>query len=284
MAQSLKLAFPADSLTTDQITFFSLLSRRIHLPIEPLPVATHAGLHAAFENGQASLVWAPPLVASDMISNERAIALAAIMRGARSFYPAVLVTRPDSRIEQLGDLENTRIAWVSKLSAAGYVVPRMFIESNSYDPSTFFAEEHFVYGHQQVLSAVQNGIVDVGATYARQCPKTGGLLLTDLNESLRIFTVTGVIPNDIVVAHQRLGEIDRMLVAYGLQRMAPHETALLGQDLAVERFSVRANDHLKPLLRLAQRARSANPLTGVDFPLWHTPPLARPTTSLLPSL
>lgn len=254
MMNVLKMALPTALLTADQVAFFEVLGARARIPVEPIPISTHAGLCAAVESGAVQLVWAPPLVALDLRSWGSAAPLAAVIRGGRTSHPSVLAVRCDEEIETLDDLPGRRVAWVSKLSAAGYVMPRLFLASTCLLSPAAFREQRFLFTHQAVLRALLQGDTDVGATYAK-VSRSGALSLPPGSAGLRILAVTGFVPSEVLMATDAVSPLERLSLGEALRRMTHHELALLGEELAVERFSLRVEGHLEPLARMTSLAR-----------------------------
>lgn len=263
MKETLRLALPTDRLTTDQRAFFAALGARARIDIEPLAIMTHAGLCAAVESGAAQLVWAPPLLALDLDGWGSASPLATVVRGGRTSYPAVLVARHDEDLEGLEDLAGSRVAWVSRLSAAGYVVPRIFLESSRMMPSRCFREQQFFHTHEGVLRAIQQGAADVGATCARVSRSSGALSLPPGGEGLRIVAVAGFVPGEVIMATRAVSALSRLSLGEALRRLGASELRLLGESLGVERFSLNVEGHLAPLARMTSHARRSDVALGL---------------------
>ncbi|MCS6899366.1 MAG: PhnD/SsuA/transferrin family substrate-binding protein [Myxococcales bacterium] len=252
----LKFALPVAHLTKEQIAFFRLLSSRSYLEFQPLPILTHAGLCAAIEADAAQILWAPPLVALDLWEWGSAQPLATVVRKGRTSYPAVLVARPEPQ-QELATLLKGRVAWVSKLSAAGYVVPMRFLESEGLVGSEGFQEQRFLYSHQGVLQAVLQGQADVGATYGRLSRTSSAVELRPEAEGLRVVAVAGYVPNEVIMTSRKVSELERLSLGEALRRTSLGDLQLLGVELGVERFSLQVGEHLEPLMRLTHRARSS---------------------------
>lgn len=258
MKLTLKLALPTAQISREQGAFFQILGERTRLSIEPVPILTHAGLCAAIEENAVQMLWAPPLVALDLWEWGSADPLAAVVRGGWTSYPAVLVARRDTE-DKLETMLGRRVAWVSRLSAAGYVVPARFLESEGLGGVACFREQQFVHTHPGVLHAVLQGKADVGATYGRRLRASNVVELSPEVEGLRILATVGFVPNEVIMANRSVSELERLSLGEAFRRMTLRELELLGPHLGVDRFTLNVQHHLEPLLRLTRRARSSAP-------------------------
>ena len=254
MQTSLKFALPTAHLTPEQRTFFAILASRSRIEIQPVPILTHAGLCAAVETDAVQVIWAPPLVALDLWEWGSAQPLATVVRKGRTSYPSVLVARSHPE-EGLEEMRTKRVAWVSKLSAAGYTLPVRFLESEGLGGAGAFQEQQFYHSHQGVIHAVLQGQADVGATYGRLSRTSSAVELPPEADGLRVLAVAGYVPNEVIMVNRRVSELESLSLGEALRRMPLGELKLLGAELGVERFSLQVGDHLEPLLRLTRQAR-----------------------------
>ena len=86
-------------------------------------------------------------------------------QSGRTGYYSIIVTRCDSGIASLDDLEGRTLAFADPDSTSGYAVPYFNIVQEGYDPTTFFAATPFSGSHEAGVAAVANGTFDAAATY-----------------------------------------------------------------------------------------------------------------------
>lgn len=86
-------------------------------------------------------------------------------QSGRTGYYSIIVTRCDSGIESLDDLEGMTLAFADPDSTSGYAVPYFNIIQEGYDPTTFFAAVPFSGSHEAGVAAVANGTFDAAATW-----------------------------------------------------------------------------------------------------------------------
>ncbi|MBD2209495.1 phosphate/phosphite/phosphonate ABC transporter substrate-binding protein [Calothrix sp. FACHB-156] len=78
----------------------------------------------------------------------------------RPWYTSVIITRKTSGIQNLQNLKGKRFAFVSKLSASGYVVPMAKFQELGIHPEKDFAAVIFAGSHDKSKQALINGEVD----------------------------------------------------------------------------------------------------------------------------
>ena len=120
---------------------------------------SYEDLHDRSTQGDADLVWAPPVVASQLLPLAREVFQA--VRHGVSGYHAALIAKRTSTIE-LDSLQGRTVAWVGKSSLAGYRLPRQLLRARGVDPDRIFDRELFVGSYPEVLSMIAHGDADVG--------------------------------------------------------------------------------------------------------------------------
>jgi ABC-type phosphate/phosphonate transport system substrate-binding protein len=213
-------------LTQDmRSTLHEIVQMAVDAPVT-LATLPAALLPQVLDGPREAIAWAPPLVAHDLMRMRLASPIAAADAGAGADYAAMLLGRPS--IESLADITRQRVGWVSKLSATGYQIPRLYLESFGLELSTFFASEHFYGSHDAVAHALAMGEIDVAATHSNR-------LLGVLGPSrARILTSIGPVPADVIVASAGLPLPVRLAVT----------NALLASTLEPIRFTTPRPGHL----------------------------------------
>jgi len=167
---------------------------KVGLDIEPAFVPSYAALYGILQQRVCELGWAPPLVARDLLFGCDATPVALVLRNGTDTYYSAIVARPD--FWHIGRLARAKIGWVSRLSAAGYVVPRVYLYS--INVPLVFAKETFHYTHARTADALASETVDAIATYA--IVRANKALHVPLAPSARVLAVAGPIPGELVVA------------------------------------------------------------------------------------
>ena len=117
-------------------------------------------------------------------------------------YKGQFITRINSGIDSLQDINGRSFAYVDPSSTSGYILPKAMLERMHIRPS----ETVFAMRHDNVVTMVYQGQVAAGATYyAPPDPKTGEILdarmrvekqFPDVAKKIKIIGFTQDIPND----------------------------------------------------------------------------------------
>ena len=146
-----------------------------------------------------------------------------LMNRGRDEYYGQIITRSDSKIKSIKDIDKKKFAFVDPASTSGYLLPMRLFKEEGIQP-----KEHIFSGrHDSVVTAVYQKQVDAGATFFtpedEQGPKDARMLVKtqfpDVFEKIKILKLTGPIPNDPVVFRKDLPEelkekISQALIKY----------------------------------------------------------------------
>jgi phosphonate transport system substrate-binding protein len=132
--------------------------------------------------------------------------------GNETSYKGQLITRVDSGIDEIEEIDGRSIAYVDPSSTSGYILPKALLDANNIKPS----EQVFAMRHDNVVTMVYQRQVSVGATYyAPPHPETGEILdarmrvltqFPDVAEKIKIIGYTQDIPNDPWVFRKDMDE------------------------------------------------------------------------------
>lgn len=86
-----------------------------------------------------------------------------VRRGFGVSYNSLFITRADSPIESIADLQGERFAFVDSASTSGFMIPLALFTSRGIDYTDYFSSYWFSGSHDQVVEDVINRKVDAGA-------------------------------------------------------------------------------------------------------------------------
>ncbi len=148
------------------------------------------------------------------------VRLIAVSQGKTEYFGQIIARK--GRINGIQELKGKKWGFVSPASGSGYVAALKFLQNQNLkaDDFTFFGS------HDAVVTAVYQGRVDVGATFyaedeggvpqdARRLVKTQ---FPDVFEKLERVSMTGPLPNEVVVVRADLSETLKFEVTYSLQK------------------------------------------------------------------
>lgn len=198
--------------------FARYLGRLAKVDLVPRAFDTYDELTQAMFRGEIDLAWLPPIPFL-ALADRRSIAVLA--SGRKSPYRSAIIVAADSPIRRPGNLVGARAAWVDRHSASGFVLPRVKLARAGIDPGTAFAAEKFHGSHDAVVQAVVSGEADFGATWAQATPPrniTGPWSRMDaLEGSVRVLSVFGSIPPDVIAARDDLAPTARKAIVAALK-------------------------------------------------------------------
>jgi phosphonate transport system substrate-binding protein len=127
-------------------------------------------------------------------------------------YRGQFITRYDSGIDSIQDINERSMAYVDPSSTSGFILPKAMLDRMHIKPS----ETVFAMRHDNVVTMVYQGQVAAGATYyAPPDPKTGQILdarmrvekqFPDVETKIKIIGFTEDIPNDPWVFRKDMDE------------------------------------------------------------------------------
>jgi ABC-type phosphate/phosphonate transport system substrate-binding protein len=171
----------------------NILARAPDCDMEPVFVPSYAALYDAMHLHTADVAWCPPLVARDLQRDGAAEARLSVMRNGNASYFSAIVGSPT--LHTPADIK--RFGWVSRMSAAGYLIPRSYLGSIGIDMAT--REERFLHTHARCMSALEQGVVDAIATYAVRDDMTDEVRVPHAFAGARTLATMGPIPGDVIM-------------------------------------------------------------------------------------
>lgn len=112
-------------------------------------------------------------------------------------YNSLIITRKDSKIKTLDDLQGKNFAFTDIGSTSGYIYPNfMLYQAGIKEPKKFFKSISMLKKHPKVYNAVASGAIDAGACSITSLKKA----IKDNGDIYRILQKSRPIPSDPIVA------------------------------------------------------------------------------------
>jgi phosphonate transport system substrate-binding protein len=125
-----------------------------------------------------------------------------VREGNQTTYKGQFITRFDSGVNSIEDINGKSMAYVDPSSTSGYILPKAMLDDRGIKPG----ESVFAMRHDNVVIMVYQGQVKAGATYyAPPNTKTGEIMdarmrvlqqFPDIAQKVKIIGFTQDIPND----------------------------------------------------------------------------------------
>lgn len=242
-----------------------LLTRAVGTDVVPHRAPSPEALASAVKGGRVQVAWVSPtlLLLSDHLRDTVPL-LSSIREGVR-VYHSVIFVRADSALRTVEQVRGARVAWVSKTSASGYIVPRSSLAQRGIVLRDAFREDLFLGSHAAVSRAVVTRQVDVGATYAvfergeigGRIVKAGFLDDAGSPPPIHILDTSGPVPSDFIIAAASVSVNVRSTMASALERLCEDQAGgpaiqhLMGAD-RFTRFSPAALADLRELVKVGR--------------------------------
>ena len=146
-------------------------------------------------------------------------------------YNGQLITRADSGIQSIEDLEGKTFCRPDPLSTSGWIIPQLSMRAAGINPDQDLGEVVDAGSHDAVVAAVYNGDCDAGATYV-DARSTLEEEHPDVMEQVVIFHVTEDIPNDGVQFIPDMDEELETKIVDGLMAISQTEEGQEALDVA----------------------------------------------------
>jgi len=241
----------------------AVLSAEVGRPVRVVVPLSGAVIVEGLANGTIDVAY---VSATDMLNARRSGAAKLLLAGeidGRAWYRSYWVALADKPYASVADLRGLPIAFASRTSTSGYVVPlhdlhrRGFIAQGG-SPEDFFGPENvwFGSGYVSAVERVLRGEAEAAAVsdYVLDQDKH---LTGDQRARLRKVAEQGPVPTHVLAAGRRLSEADRALLRAGLLALNRPEHDLLRQRAFVSRLvQVDESEHLQPLVEALAFAQS----------------------------
>ncbi|MDD3050076.1 MAG: phosphate/phosphite/phosphonate ABC transporter substrate-binding protein [Candidatus Cloacimonetes bacterium] len=163
---------------------------------------SYASVVEALGTDEADIAWLPTfayIMAHDI--NGAEVELTTVRNGLKS-YKGQFISRVDSGINEINDINDKIIAYTDAASTSGYIYPSAILKQNNIEPKRYI----FAGGHPQAIIAVYEKNADVACTF--WSPEHEGIpqdarkyvmeTYPDIFTATKVIGFTDWIPNDTV--------------------------------------------------------------------------------------
>lgn len=183
--------------------FVKHLASRLGRDYELAVTTDWAGIAIALANGQADIAWMGPWGYVLAQNEGNAQAIATVKYNGKPSYHAIVVARPDTRIERWpDDAKGLRMSFADAGSTSGWLVPTHYFKTKGVDPKVYFQYRDGASHAAQVLSVI-SGQTDLATDYDRNLDSfiDRGAVKPD---QIRIVWRSDPLPNDPIVVRSGL--------------------------------------------------------------------------------
>lgn len=243
----------------------AFLSGELGRPAEVVIPLSAATILEGLANGTIDLGY---LSATDMVTarNRRVarVLLAGEFSDGRTAYDSYWVVKKDSPYRSIGDLRGRPVAFASKTSTSGFIIPLLDLRTRGLigddgNAETFFGRGNLYYGvgYVSAIERVLAGDAEAAAVSYYVLDKDKHLSV-EQRAQLRMLQKQGPVPSHVIAVRSSLKETDTAVLRRAFTALNTPEHAALRDKLFTTRLvPVDENAHLAPLadgLALASRA------------------------------
>jgi len=251
-----------DAMIAERAQLSKYLSEKLRKPVEVIVPLSSAVILEGLSNGTIDLAY---LSATDMLNaiNEQSanILLAGEIDGKTS-YKSYWVTLKDKHYQSVADLKGKPVAFSSKTSTSGYVIPLWDLRQKDLISDSGKAEEFFGAGNvwfgSGYVSAVErvlNGDAEAAAVSDYVLDKDKHLT-AEQRQKLRRLAEQGPVPTHVIAIRSEISDADRAALRDTLLAMDKGNPELRDRVFTSRLVEVDANAHLSSLkesIALAKR-------------------------------
>jgi phosphonate transport system substrate-binding protein len=179
-----------------------LLHARTGLFFKTMVATEYAGVIEAMATNPPTAHMSSLATAAIVMAIDRKVAEVAMVssRGNSLSYNGQLIVRKDSGISKVQDLKGKTFGRPDPLSASGWIAPMLILKASGIDPAKDLARIVDAGSHDAVVTAVYNGDVQAGATYADARTRVEKQF-PDVMDKVVVIGVSPPIPNDGIQFH-----------------------------------------------------------------------------------
>ncbi len=231
----------------------AFLTEKLGCPVEIIIPLNSAVIIEGLANGTIDFGY---LSATDMINARKAKAADLLLAGeinGKPSYTSYWVTLKDKPYTRIADLKGKPIAFASKTSTSGFVIPMWDLHEKGLlarpAPETFFGEGNVFFGtgYVSAIERVLNGQAEAAAVsyYVLDQDKH---LSVEQRGRLKKFAEQGPVPTHVIAARSSLSAADRDALKVALDALnTPEHAALRDRLFTSKLIPVDAGTHLRSL-------------------------------------
>lgn len=136
------------------------LSTEVGIPFQLVVPGDYAALLGMFHNREVDVAYFGGLTFLKARATDGALAL--VMRDVDTRFRSSFLARPDRPETTITDFRGKTLAFGSRLSTSGHLMPRHFLRQRNIEPESWFASIVYSGAHDETAMLVRDGKVDLG--------------------------------------------------------------------------------------------------------------------------
>ncbi|HEY5779915.1 MAG TPA: phosphate/phosphite/phosphonate ABC transporter substrate-binding protein [Terrimicrobiaceae bacterium] len=252
-----------DAMIAERAQLSQYLSKQLGKPVEVIVPLSSAVILEGLGNGTIDLAY---LAATDMLNAMKEQTATVLLAGeidGKTSYQSYWITLREKPYQSVDDLKGKSIAFSSKTSTSGYVIPLWDLRQRNLISDSGKAEEFFGAGNvwfgSGYVSAVErvlNGDAEAAAVSYYVLDKDKHLT-AEQRQKLRRLAEQGPVPTHVVAIRSQISDADRAALRNALLSMDREDPGLRDRVFTSRLVEVDPAAHLGALdesIALAKRA------------------------------
>ena len=252
-----------DAMIAERAQLSQYLSKQLGKPVEVIVPLSSAVILEGLGNGTIDLAY---LAATDMLTATKEQTATLLLAGeidGKTSYQSYWVTLKEKPYQSVEDLKGKSVAFSSKTSTSGYVIPLWDLRQKNLISDSGKAEEFFGAGNvwfgSGYVSAVErvlNGDAEAAAVSYYVLDKDKHLT-AEQRQRLRRLAEQGPVPTHVVAIRSQISDTDRVALRHALLGMDKEDSELRDRVFTSRLVEVDPAAHLgslKESIALAKRA------------------------------
>jgi phosphonate transport system substrate-binding protein len=240
-----------DAMLEDRSALQRYLSEQTGKPVEAMVPISSAVIYEGLRNGSIDIAYLSATAAAKLVEKDVIDILLAELIDGVPYYQSYWITLKDAPYESVFDLKGKAIAFSSRTSTSGFLIPVWDLYTQGLidlenGPEGFFGEGNVFYGVGYVSAAerVLDGSAEAAAVSYYVLDKDKHLDEAQRSR-LRMLDSQGPVPSHVVVVRKGLSDDDKLLVQKALLEMNIEAIELRDRIFGAELTQADAATHLQ---------------------------------------
>jgi len=240
-----------DAMLADRIALQEYLSNALKHPVEAIVPLSSAVIYEGLKNGSIDLAYLSSSAAANLMESGAVDILLAVLIDGQPHYPSYWIGLKDSPYKSIADLEGQPIAFSSRTSTSGFLIPTWDLYTQGLinlksGPEGFFGDGNVFYGvgYVSAVERVLEGSAEAAAVSYYVLDKDKHLS-AEQRAQLKVIDTQGPVPSHVIVIRSSLPQKDREALLASLLAMNESATELRDRIFGAPLAPANADSHLR---------------------------------------
>jgi len=251
-----------DAMLEDRKAIEAYLSKVTGKPVEATVPISSAVIFEGLKNGSIDIAYLSSTAAARLVETGDVDIILAELIDGRASYQSYWIGRKDSPYGSIADLAGKPIAFSSRTSTSGFLIPTWDLYQQDLidletGPEGFFGEGNVFYGVGYVSAAkrVLEGAAEAAAVSYYVLDKEKHLS-AEQRAQLKVIDTQGPVPSHVIVIRNAVSEADREALRTSFLKMNTEATELRDRIFGAPLTTATAEAHLKNTLEALELMRT----------------------------